>query len=43
VSLAAAGRIELGSLVSERHPLSDFEDAFAGLTSRRGLKVVIEP
>ncbi|HEY1367785.1 MAG TPA: alcohol dehydrogenase catalytic domain-containing protein [Gaiellaceae bacterium] len=43
VSLAAVGRVELGSLVTERHPLADFEDAFTGLTSRRGLKVVIAP
>jgi L-iditol 2-dehydrogenase len=43
VRLAAAGRVELASLVTERHPLDDFEDAFAGLSSRRGLKVVVQP
>ena len=43
VRLAAAGRVELASLVTERHSLDDFEDAFAGLSSRRGLKVVVQP
>ena len=43
IGLVEAGRVGLGGLVTERHGLDGWEDAFAGLTERRGLKVVIEP
>ncbi len=43
IGLAENGRIELGSLVSERYSLADGSEAFASLSERRGLKVVVEP
>jgi L-iditol 2-dehydrogenase len=43
IELAAAGRVDLGALVGERHPLLRWEEAFAALTERRTLKVVVEP
>jgi L-iditol 2-dehydrogenase len=43
IRLAASGRVELGSLVGERHALSDFDEAFRALVERRSLKVVVEP
>ena len=43
IDLAENGRIELGSLVSERYSLADGPEAFASLSERRGLKVVVEP
>jgi L-iditol 2-dehydrogenase len=43
IELAAAGRVDLGSLVGERHALADWEQAFAALVERRTLKVVVEP
>ena len=43
VRLVAAGRVELGPLVSERYALTDWRDAFDALVKRRGLKVVVEP
>jgi L-iditol 2-dehydrogenase len=43
VDLAEAGRIDLGSLVTLRVPLSDAASGFAALADRRGIKVVIEP
>ena len=43
VELAAAGRVDLGGLVGERHPLSAWEQAFAALVEQRTLKVVVEP
>jgi L-iditol 2-dehydrogenase len=38
-----SGRIDLAGLVSERRPLSEWQDAFDSLLERRGLKVVVEP
>ncbi|HEV8462661.1 MAG TPA: alcohol dehydrogenase catalytic domain-containing protein [Gaiellaceae bacterium] len=43
IELAAAGRVDLESLVGERHPLDEWEEAFAALVDRRTLKVVVEP
>jgi L-iditol 2-dehydrogenase len=43
IDLAEKGRIELGGLVSERYPLSEGSEAFASLSERRALKVVVEP
>jgi L-iditol 2-dehydrogenase len=43
IDLAADGRIELAALVSERYPLADGPEAFASLSKRRALKVVVEP
>lgn len=43
IALVEAGDISLEGLVTERHGLSQWNDAFAGLSERRGLKVVIEP
>jgi len=43
IRLAESGGVDLGSLVGERHPLEDWDDAFAALVERRTLKVVIEP
>jgi Zn-dependent alcohol dehydrogenase len=35
--------LELGSLVTGRYPLTRGAEAFAALSERRGLKVVVEP
>jgi L-iditol 2-dehydrogenase len=43
IELAAAGRVDLGSLIGERHALGEWEAAFAALVDRRTLKVVVEP
>jgi L-iditol 2-dehydrogenase len=43
IELAAEGRVDLESLVGERHALQDWEEAFAALVDRRTLKVVVEP
>jgi L-iditol 2-dehydrogenase len=43
IDLAEKGRIELASLVSERYALAEAPDAFASLSERRALKVVVEP
>jgi len=43
IRLAEAGRVDLGALVGERHPLSEWEQAFTALVQRRTLKVVVEP
>jgi L-iditol 2-dehydrogenase len=43
IRLAAAGRVDLGALVGECHPLSDWDLAFAALIERGTLKVVIGP
>jgi threonine dehydrogenase-like Zn-dependent dehydrogenase len=43
IRLADGGDVDLASLVGERHPLSDWRDAFAALVERRSLKVVVEP
>jgi Zn-dependent alcohol dehydrogenase len=43
IELAEKGRIELSSLISERHALADGSEAFASLSKRCALKVVVEP
>jgi L-iditol 2-dehydrogenase len=43
IGLVESGSVDLSGLVTERHPLSEWPDAFAALSERRGLKVVIEP
>jgi L-iditol 2-dehydrogenase len=43
IELAAAGRVDLESLIGERHPLGEWQEAFAALVDRRTLKVVVEP
>ena len=43
IELAAAGRVDLESLIGERHALGEWEEAFAALVDRRTLKVVVEP
>jgi L-iditol 2-dehydrogenase len=43
IALARRGDVELASLVTERFPLEQGAEAFAALSSRRGLKVVVEP
>ena len=43
IDLAERSRFELGGLVSELYPLAAGADAFASLSERRGLKVVVEP
>jgi L-iditol 2-dehydrogenase len=43
IGLAEKGHIELSSLVSERYPLTNGSEAFASLSERRALKVVVEP
>ncbi len=43
IQLAASGKIDLRSLVTQRFPLTEFQKAFAIAQKREGLKVVIEP
>ena len=43
IRLAESGRVELAPLVSERHSLSEWKDAFEALLERRGLKTIVEP
>ena len=43
IRLAEQKRVELAPLVSERFALSEWADAFAALSERRALKVVVEP
>lgn len=43
IHLAATGRLQLGSLVTDRYELSEGTKAFASLSERRGLKVLVEP
>jgi L-iditol 2-dehydrogenase len=43
IRLAEQKRVELAPLVSERFALSQWRDAFATLSERRALKVVVEP
>jgi L-iditol 2-dehydrogenase len=43
IGLVEAGRVELAPLVSERHALSEWEEAFGALAERRGLKTIVEP
>jgi len=43
IQLADRGRVALDPLVSERFALSEGPDAFAALTDREGLKLIVEP
>lgn len=43
IELAAAGRVDLAALVTERFALVDAPRAFQALAARRGLKVVVLP
>jgi L-iditol 2-dehydrogenase len=43
IGLAAAGKVDLPSLVSHRFPLAHAQDAFGMAALRAGLKVIIEP
>jgi L-iditol 2-dehydrogenase len=43
IHLAASGRLQLDRLVTDRFDLGDGVEAFASLTERHGLKVLVEP
>jgi L-iditol 2-dehydrogenase len=43
IALAAAGRVDLRSVVSHRFPLAEAGRAFELSARREGLKVVVEP
>jgi len=43
IRLVEAGRLELASLISERHGIEAVGSAFASLVDRRGLKIIVEP
>jgi L-iditol 2-dehydrogenase len=43
IALAAAGKIDLTSLITDRFGLDEAPAAFAAGVSRRGIKVVVEP
>jgi len=43
IRLVESGQVELGPLVTERHSLAEWKDAFDALAGRRGLKTVVEP
>jgi L-iditol 2-dehydrogenase len=43
IDIAAGGRIELSSLITDRFTIEDSQGAFAALAARRGLKVVVQP
>ncbi|HEX7496773.1 MAG TPA: alcohol dehydrogenase catalytic domain-containing protein [Candidatus Limnocylindrales bacterium] len=43
IELAAAGSVDLTSLITDRFPLARASDAFAALADRRGLKVIVKP
>jgi L-iditol 2-dehydrogenase len=43
IDLACRGRVALAPLVTARHPLGDWVEAFGELSRRDGVKVVLEP
>jgi L-iditol 2-dehydrogenase len=43
IGLAAAGRIDLASLITHRFSLEDTPAAFAALAARQGINVVVQP
>jgi L-iditol 2-dehydrogenase len=43
ISMAARGRVDLGSVVSHRVPLAEVPGAFSAAARRTGLKVIVEP
>lgn len=43
IRLVQDGLVDLSQLVTERHALDDWRDAFSALRDRRGHKVVVEP
>ncbi|WP_127503352.1 zinc-dependent alcohol dehydrogenase [Actinoplanes solisilvae] len=43
IDLAASGAVDLASVVSDVHGLSDVAEAFAAAAARTGLKVVVHP
>jgi L-iditol 2-dehydrogenase len=43
IDLAATGRIDLSSLITDCYGIEDAPQAFAALAARRGLKVVVQP
>jgi L-iditol 2-dehydrogenase len=43
ITMAARGRVDLGSLVSHRVPLAEISSAFTAAARRTGLKVIVEP
>jgi L-iditol 2-dehydrogenase len=43
IGLAAAGRVDLGPVVTDRYPLTEASLAFSVAARRAGLKVLIEP
>lgn len=43
IAMVAAGLLELGSLVTHRFPLGEYEAAFQVAAQRKGIKVLIEP
>lgn len=43
MALAAAGRVDLGAVVTDRYPLAKSPEAFTAAAARHGLKVIVEP
>lgn len=43
IQLAEAGRVKLSPLIGARYALADGAEAFAALSERRALKIVVEP
>ena len=43
IQLAEAGRVELSPLIGARYALADGAQAFAALSKRQALKIVVEP